>query len=146
MADALDEADRLMAKGEELAGAEQHADALARFSAAWQALPEPREEQDLAIQILPAIADSCFYLGAWEECRGAVQHAFRCGADVANPFLRLRLGQSLYELGEEHEAANWLVPVYLQEGREPFARDDPKYLDFFRERLLPPPGGWPKGW
>jgi hypothetical protein len=146
MADALDQAEQLFAEGNELADAEQHADALAHFRAAWDVLPEPREDQDVAIRILAAIADCHFYLGQWQRCRQAVQHAFRCGADMADPFLRLRMGQSLYELGEEREAANWLVPVYLQEGREPFEGDDPKYLEFFRGRLMPPPGGWPEGW
>jgi hypothetical protein len=69
-----------------------------------------------------------------------------CGASPANLFLRLRLGQSLYELGNEREAANWLVPVYLTEGRKPFEREGPKYLEFFREKLHPPEGGWPEGW
>jgi len=146
MMDHLDEAERLFAEGEEFADAEEDADALARFRAAWEALPEPRDEQESAIRILAAIADSHFHLGDWEECRRAMQSAFRCGADVGNPFLRLRLGQSLYELGDEGEAANWLVPVYLMEGRQPFEGEDPKYLEFFRGRLDPPPGGWPEGW
>jgi hypothetical protein len=75
-----------------------------------------------------------------------VQHAFRCGADLGNPFFRLRLGQSLYELGDEQEAANWLVPVYLTEGRKPLEGENPKYLEFFRGKLQPPQGGWPEGW
>jgi hypothetical protein len=145
MADTLEEAERLFAEGEELADAEEDADALAHFRAAWDALPEPKDEQEPAGRILAAIADSHFHLGEWEDCRRAVQHAFRCGEDVSSPFLRLRLGQSLYELGDEQEAANWLVPVYIQEGREPFEGDDPKYLEFFRARLDPPPGGWPEG-
>jgi hypothetical protein len=65
---------------------------------------------------------------------------------VANPFLRLRLGQALYELGDEQEAANWLVPAYLSEGPALFEDDDPKYLEFFCSKLAPPPGGWPEGW
>jgi hypothetical protein len=64
----------------------------------------------------------------------------------ASLIVRLRLGQSLYELWDEREAANWLVPVYLMEGRKPFEMDDPKYLEFFRGRLQPPPTGWPTGW
>jgi hypothetical protein len=95
---------------------------------------------------LAAIADSHFHLGEWEECRRTVQHAFQCGEDVINTFWRLRLGQSLYELGDEQEASNWLMPVYLQEGREPFEGEDPKYLEFFRTKLNLPPGGWPEGW
>src|SRR5262249_41003122 len=141
-----DEVDRLFAEGERFAGAGHYADALARFPAAWGLLPEAREEQERAVPILAAIADCQFYLGAWEQCRQAVQHAFRCGAEVDNPFFRLRLGQSLYELGDEDEAANWLVPVYLLEGREPFGADDPQYLEFFRGQLPEPEGGWPQGW
>jgi tetratricopeptide (TPR) repeat protein len=140
------DADALFASGEEFVDAEQYADAVGRFQAAWEALPDPKEEQDQAVQILAAVADCHFYLGQWEACHNAMQHALRCGAELDNSFVRLRLGQSLYELGDEQEAANWLVPVYLMEGRAPFAEDDPKYLEFFRSRLHPPEGGWPDGW
>jgi hypothetical protein len=146
LGDPLDNAERLFAQGEDFADAQLDGAALNCFRAAWEVLPEPREEQPPAICIQAAIADSCFFLGQWAACREAVQHAFRCGADPANPFLRLRLGQALYELGDEREAANWLVPAYLSEGRSLFEDDDPKYLEFFRSKLDPSPGGWPEGW
>jgi len=146
MANVSEEVDRLFAAGEEFADAGQYADALARFLAAWDLLPAPKEEEKDAVPILGAIADCCFFLGLWNKCREAVQQAFRCGAELDNPFFRLRLGQSLYELGDEREAANWLVPVYLMEGRKPFATGAPKALEFFRGKLQPPRGGWPKGW
>jgi|SRR5579884_98519 len=132
--------------GEKLAGDERYSDALPHLQAAWDALPEPKTDQELAIQILAAIADCHFYMGEWKECCETVQYAFQCGADLDNPFFRLRLGQSLYELGNEQEAANWLVPVYLMEGRALFEGDDLKYLEFFRDKLQPPKGGWPDGW
>jgi hypothetical protein len=141
MAKIPDTVDRLFAEGEKFADAEEYGEALARFQAAWALLPEPKDDQEPAVQILAAIADGYFYLGEWDKCREAVQHAFRCGAELDNPFLRLRLGQSLYELGDEREAANWLVPVYLMEGRGPFEADDPKYLEFFRNKLHAPEGG-----
>jgi hypothetical protein len=146
MAQNPDRVDELFAQGEEFIGAEQYTDALSSFQAAWDALLVPKEDQELAVQILAAIADCHFYLGAWKQCCDAVQHAFRCGADVGNSFFRMRLGQSLYELGNEREAANWLVPVYLMEGREPFSAYDPKYLESFRNQLKTAPGGWPDGW
>jgi hypothetical protein len=146
MGDALDEVERLFGMGEDYADAQEDGAALNCFRAAWNALPEPRDEQGPAVRILAAIADSHFHLGEWDACRAAVQHAFRCGADVGNPFLRLRVGQALYELGDEREAANWLAPAYLSEGRSLFEDDDPKYLAVLRSRLDPPPGGWPDGW
>jgi hypothetical protein len=68
------------------------------------------------------------------------------GGPIGNPFLRLRLGQCMYELGETDEAANWLAGAYLLEGKELFSQDDPKYLEFIKSRLEPPPNGWPEGW
>jgi hypothetical protein len=146
MGDAVEKAARLFDMGEGYVDAQEDGAALRCFRAAWNALPEPRDEQGPAVRILAAIADVHFHLGEWDACRAAVQHAFRCGADVANPFLRLRLGQCLYELGDEGEAANWLVPAYLSEGLSLFEDVDPKYLAFVRSRLEPPSGGWPEGW
>jgi hypothetical protein len=145
-ADVTAESERLFAEGEGLVDQGCYVDALTRFRAAWDLLPEPKAGRELAVRLLAAVGDCYFHLRDWEACHEAMQDALRCGADVANPFLRLRLGQSLYELGNEREAANWLLPVYLTEGRKPFAGDDPKYLEFFRAQLRPPEGGWPEGW
>ncbi|MBX9580592.1 MAG: hypothetical protein K2X87_09820 [Gemmataceae bacterium] len=139
MADPWGEAEGLFAEGEALADAERDAEALARFEAAWAALPDPKEDQEPAVRILAAVADCRFVLGDWAGCRDAIQDALECGADVAGPFLRLRLGQCLLELGDEREAANWLVPVYLGEGDARFDGEDPRYLDFVR-RLVRRPG------
>lgn len=80
--------------------------------------------------------------------RDALMTAMRSpeGEPTGNPFLRLRLGQCMYELGESVEAANWLAGAYLLEGNELFSQDDPKYLEFIKSKLDPPPGGWPEGW
>ncbi len=146
LGDPLDNAERLFAQGENYADANIGGAALNCFRAAWEVLPEPREAQPPAVRIQAAIADECYFIGEWANCRDAVQHAFRCGADQANPFLRLRLGQALFELGEQAEAENWFVPAFLAEGPSLFADDDPKYLASFRDKLLPPPGEWPEGW
>jgi hypothetical protein len=146
MAKASKKVEQLLAEGETFVDAGQYQDALARFEAAWGMLPEPKGEDELAVQVLGDIADCHFFLEAWDGCCQAVQHAFRCGADVDNPIFRMRIGQRLYELGDRKEAANWLVPVYLTKGRETFEDEDPKYLEFFRSQLQPPPGGWPVGW
>jgi tetratricopeptide (TPR) repeat protein len=79
--------------------------ALDHFRRAWETLPAPREEAPLAVQILVAIGDAHFQLAQWEQCHEAMQHALRCGLPVDHPFGPLRLGQSLYELGNEEEAS-----------------------------------------
>ncbi len=70
----------------------------------------------------------------------------KCDGATANPFLRLRLGQCLLELGELNEAANWLAGAFLLEGNKIFDDDDPKYLDFIKSKLAAPPGAWSEGW
>lgn len=142
----MTDAEGLFAEGEAWADEEADDEALASFQLALAALPHPPEQHPLATEIVAAIADSHFHLGQWAECADAVQLAFRWGAALDNTFLRLRLGQALFELGNMAEALNWMVPVYLMEGLQPFDDEDPKYLASFREKLDPPPGGWPEGW
>lgn len=124
----------------------KYAVALDDLHVAWADLPEPPAEHPLAVEILVAIADCEFRLRHWQACHDSMQLALRCGLSVDDVLARLRLGQSLYELGKHQEAANWLVPLYLLHGRQPFASDDPKYLELFRSQLQPPDGGWPEGW
>jgi tetratricopeptide (TPR) repeat protein len=135
------------AKGDALAEQGQFTEAITAYGAAWMLLPEPKTNWEAATWILTAIADAHFLSGNWRACRKVLQEAVK-GSDnaVANAFLRLRLGQSLFELGEFQEAANWLTPAFLMEGRRLFENEDPKYLGFLKQQLEPPPDGWPEGW
>jgi hypothetical protein len=72
----MDPVERLSAEGEALVDDQPEA-ALAKFRAAWDAMPAPREEHESAVVLLAAIADCCFFLGRWDECCSAVQQAFR---------------------------------------------------------------------
>jgi tetratricopeptide (TPR) repeat protein len=139
--------ERLLAEGEECADEGRDAEALARFQAAWDLLPEPKAECEPALRVLAAIADSYFHLGNWPACYKTLQTAVK-NWDVAleNPFIRLRMGQSLFEMGDLREAGNWMVPAYVTEGKRLFEDEEPKYLAFVKAQLAPPPGGWPEGW
>ncbi|MFO0797023.1 MAG: hypothetical protein U0804_06065 [Gemmataceae bacterium] len=137
---------RLSEAAEDRADAEDDSEALALFQAAWDLLPDPKTEWERASQLLGGIADSHFHLGAFESCRRAMQEAMRSGSGPENPFVCLRLGQCHLELGDERGAANWLTGALMGGGLEMFEEEDPKYWAFLRERLDPPPGGWPAGW
>lgn len=134
------------AEGNELIDQQRYEDALHRFGSAWSLLPEPRLNWNAATWILAAVADAHFFRGDFAAMREPLMTAMQCDGATANLFLRLRLGQCLYELNELDEAANWLAGAYLQEGTKILAADDPKYLVFIKSKLSPPPGGWPKGW
>ena len=139
---------RLLNEGDELLNKDRPEEALALYVTAWELLPEPRTDQPYALHVLAAMGDARFDRRDFAAGRDAFMTAMRCahGEPVGNPYLRLRLGQCMYELGEMTEAANWLAGAYLSEGTKLFAHDDPKYLEFIKSQLKPPPGGWPEGW
>jgi tetratricopeptide (TPR) repeat protein len=134
-------------RGDELANRREFQTALKEYAVAWDLLPEPKTNWEAALWILTAIGDAHFLSGNWQACRKTLQQAVKaCDGALENPFIRLRLGQSLFELGEQREAADWMVPAFLMEGKQLFAAEDPKYLASFRGQLQPPPEGWPEGW
>ena len=97
--------------------------------------------------LLTAIGDMHFQMARFPEGRAALMEVMKLFDDArGNPFVQLRLGQCMLELGEEKEAANWLAGAFLSEGRQLFEGDNPKYLEFIKCKLEPPPGGWPDGW
>ncbi len=117
------------------------------FNEAWLTLPEPRSAWPCAVSILAAIGDANFFRRDFAECKKSFMQILRdADGSPDNPFNRLRLGQCLYELGDEQEAANWLAGAYLAEGCKLFEIEDPKYLAFIKSKLQPPPDGWPEGW
>lgn len=146
--DIYEEVTRLSEEGNALADEDDHDAALARFQLALSLLPPPQDEPwQATLWLLTAIGDIHFQKQQFTEGRGALMDALRQFDEArANPFVRLRLGQCMLELGEEKEAANWLAGAFLSEGRGLFEDDDPKYLAFIKSKLHPPPGGWPNGW
>jgi len=88
---------RLCAEGNDLLDQERYEDAVARFSSAWELLPHPRTDWDAATWILAAIADAHFLRDDFAAMRQPLMTAMLCGGATGNPFLRLRLGQCLFE-------------------------------------------------
>lgn len=127
--------DQLCQKGDQFAQIDQHDDALDQYEAAWQLLPDPKDQWPAATWILLAAGDVYFekrdFVAASETLRDAVEFP---GGDQ-NPFLLLRLGQSLFELGHLDAAAEALEAAYREHGAELFADEDPKYLSFLKTQL-----------
>lgn len=126
--DLEDQIRRILDEGDGHLNEGRSEEAIALYESAWQHLPEPRIEQPHALHVLAAIGDARFQRGEFAAGRDAFMTAMRCtcGEPVGDPFLRLRLGQCMFELDETREAANWLAGAYLSEGTRLFAEDDPK--------------------
>ncbi|NBF01962.1 tetratricopeptide repeat protein [Pseudomonas sp. Fl5BN2] len=124
----------LCANGDKLAEAERYSEALVHYQAAWKLLPEPQNDWEAATWVLAAIADALFLSGQFQEARATLEYAMTCPDALGNPFLHLRLGQVLFETGNDDQAADQLMRAYMGAGEEIFAHDDPRYLQFLATR------------
>jgi tetratricopeptide (TPR) repeat protein len=133
---------RLSAEADKLAKAARYPDALAKYWAAWDLLPEPKTDWEAATWLLGTIGDVNFLGGDFEAGRDNLSTAMHCPGAIGNPFLHLRLGQCELELGNYDRAADELARAYMAKVHHIFKDQDPKYLTFLKTRLASPPDGW----
>ncbi len=131
-ADIQDRIAQLSEEGNIRADAGDYDRALGLFGQAWELLPEPKHDWEDATTVLGAIGDVSLLKGDYAAARDALQASLECPDGLGNPFLHLRLGQALFELGEQDRAAEELMRAYMGGGDDIYEGDDPKYLAFLR--------------
>src|SRR3954471_21528961 len=117
-----DEVTRLSEDGDALAETGEYEQARLAFQRALELLPpEVDGPWDAAMWLNTSIADMHFLQGHFAEARTSLMEVVRVlDEELGNPFICLRLGQCLLELGEEREEANWLTGAFLSEGTKLF--------------------------
>lgn len=141
----FEEVTRLSEEGNQHQNADRLDEALVSFHAALALLPHPASDWDAALWLWAGIGDVLFQQGRFAVAREPLMEAMvQFDEARGNPFLRLRLGQCLYELGELDAAESWLAGAYLLADPELFEDEDPKYLAFARSRLEPPAADRPE--
>lgn len=110
--------------------------ALREYHAAWQLLPEPKEDWEAATWILSAIGDAHFQSRDFAHAVSALSNALRCPDALGNPFIHLRLGESQFEVGNMERAKDELTRAYMGGGRELFQSEDAKYIQFLESVLI----------
>ncbi len=106
-------------------------------------IPEPRQYYEETVWFLTAIGDVYFqkemYAQACEcfdQARGNLS-----GEGYGNPFVMLRLGECYFEIGDEKNAAEYLLRAYMMEGEEIFEPDEDgdddgqKYFEFLKTHV-----------
>jgi tetratricopeptide (TPR) repeat protein len=122
------------AKGEAFLEADDLSQALKEYRRAWDLIPTPKEIWPAATWVLVAIGDAYFLAGDIEKSYAALGDAVRCAEGFGNPFIHMRLGQALYELGDLDASAEELIRAYALEGPAVFEHEDAKYLKFLKTR------------
>jgi tetratricopeptide (TPR) repeat protein len=126
--------------GDELAAKNQYEESLKDYLAAWELLPAPKHEWEAATWIQSAIGNAKYSINDYESCLQAFLLAVQSPGGLGNPFIHLRLGECYFELGNEQRAGDELARAYIGAGREIFADEPPKYLNFLKTILRPPEG------
>lgn len=108
--------------------------ALLHFEKALALIPKPKTDWDVATWVYTAIGDTYFIIGNFNEAADALYDAYNCPDGHSNPFVLLRLGQALFELGQMEKAEEYLMRAYMLEGNEIFKDEDQKYLDYLGEK------------
>lgn len=101
--------------------------AIRLFYSAWTRLPKPQTQWEQAGWVLTALGDAYFAKADYENGRHALLSALHCPKAEGNPFIHLRLGQCLFELGETEAAREQFQRVRDNAGEPLFRQEDPKY-------------------
>lgn len=132
---------QLSSAGDDLAENFHYREAVEKYLQAFELLPEPRTDWEACTWLLAAIGDANFKSKNYEHSVVALSDAMYCPGAIGNPFIHLRLGQSLFELGEIGRANDELARAYMGAGKEIFANEDPKYFAHLKTVLRPPANG-----
>ncbi len=127
--------DKFCQKGDQFAQIDQHDDALDQYEAAWELLPDPKNQWPAATWILMAVGDVYFEMQNFVAASETLQESLGYPDGEANAYILLRLGQSLFEIGNLNAAANFLEIAFQKNGEELFADEEPKYLEFVKTQL-----------
>lgn len=127
--------DKLCQKGDQFVQIDQLDDALDQYEAAWELLPNPKNQWPAATWILMAVGDVYFERREFAAAADALREALDLPDGETNPFIWLRMGQSLFEIGDLNGAANALETAFRMTGEELFADEEAKYLDFVKTQL-----------
>ena len=114
--------------------------ALAKYREGLALLPAPMTNWEAATWLLSAIGDLEFQKGQFDSAIRALEKALQCPGGLGNPFIHLRLGECLFEVGNQPAAMDELARAYMGAGGEIFSGEDPKYFQALRKVLKPPAG------
>ena len=123
------------AQGDNLADNEQYPEALEKYWAAFDLIPDPKEDWEATLWVLVAIGDANFLNQDFEAGRDNLSNAMHCPGAIGNPFIHMRLGQCQFELGNLDKAADEFTRAYALKEDEIFDQEDDKYLAFLKTRI-----------
>lgn len=98
-------------------------------------VPGPKSNWEASTWIYTALGDTYYLMGDFKASKNFLFDAINCPDGIVNPFIMLRLGESLYELGEVHKSKEYLIRAYMLEGYSIFYDENDKYFDLIKNEI-----------
>jgi tetratricopeptide (TPR) repeat protein len=132
-----DKLDRLSERGNVLLD-DQHdwRGAIAQWQQALALLPEPKSQWEAWTWLNASIGDAFRTGNALEDAKAALFDALNGPDGHTNPFILLRLGQTLVDLGETGPGVEFLLRAYMVDDNDVFEKDGARYLQILRDQKL----------
>lgn len=108
-------------------------EAIEKFNAAIALVPSPKSEWEASTWLYTAIGDAFFLKKDYKNAKDSFYNALNCPKGLSNPFILLRIGQSLFECKELDKAKEFLLKAYMLEGTGVFNDEDEKYIELIKE-------------
>jgi tetratricopeptide (TPR) repeat protein len=129
--------DNLSEQGNQALDRGDTAQAIAKWEEALDLLPKPVTDWEATEWLYASIGDAYFSVEKYNEAKGSLYNALNCSLPEGNPFVYLRLGQTLFKLGETDKSAEMLLRACMLEGKEIFDEvAGEQYLNLLRQRNL----------
>lgn len=109
--------------------------AIKMYLEALNLIPEPKYNWEASTWVYTALGDTYYMNKDFESAKDFLFDAINCPDGSANPFIMLRLGESLYELGDVNKSKEYLLRAYLLEGYSIFDSEDEKYFDVIKSEV-----------
>jgi tetratricopeptide (TPR) repeat protein len=142
------ELDQVAAEGNALAEQGKYSEAASVFRSGFDMITPPREGRSTSLLFIVAIGDMQWLGKDYQASLETWRDAILLYGGFGNPFVHLRRGQALFELGNKAEASNELLRALLLGGEDVFAREELDYWVFITSQADAPEGypdwiGWP---
>ena len=132
-----EEIEALSEEGNEYFESENYGKAIEVWEKALFLIPNPQNFYSESQWLEASIGDAYFqlkdYINALEHFQNAKNNIEENGYE--NPFIMLRLGQTLLENQRSEEAKEYLLKAYMFEGEEIFEDADEKYFNFLKQNI-----------
>ena len=125
----------ICAKGDNFVEDFKYDEAIEMYLNALELIPQPKQMWEASTWIYVALGDTYYIKKDFTSSKSYLFDAVNCPGGIENPFIMLRLGESLFELGEISKAKEYLLKAYMLEGYVIFNSEEDKFFDIIKDEI-----------